>query len=138
MVRFNGNDLSKVWDSAYGSATFENCTISQIMTNKEFANNTPNKKEYTITFNNNVCYDCWRLQKFIQGNNTKVVDKTTNAIWGVTNPVDGTDKDKYATEEEFAFVGDHTQILDLNAENGGVNFKATGAISSTVGDPRWL
>ncbi len=139
MIRFNGNDLSKVWDSKYGSATFENCTMSYIMTNKEFANNTPNTKEYTITFNNNVCLDCWRLQKFIQGNNTKVVDKTTNALWGgVNNPVDNTDKSNYGTEEEFSFVGDHLQPLDLNAENGGVNFKATGALSSTVGDPRWL
>ncbi len=138
MIRFNGNNLSNVWGSKYGSATFENCTISQIMTNKEFANGTPNTAEYTITFNNNVLYDCWRLQKFIQGSNTKNVDKATNAICGITNTVDSTDAEKYATEEVFAFEGDHTQSLNLEAENGGVNFKATGALSSTVGDPRWL
>ena len=138
MIRFNANQLSKCFDSQYGGATFENCTISQIMTNKEFANNTPNRKEYTITFNNNVCYDCYRLQKFIQGNNTVVVDKATNALWGVTNPVDNTDKSKWGTEEEFAFEGDHTQPLDLSQPNGGINLKATGALSSTVGDPRWL
>ena len=28
--------------------------------------------------------------------------------------------------------------LDLTKDDGGVNFKAKGAISSTIGDPRWL
>ncbi len=137
MIRFLSNQLGKVFDSQYGGATFENCTISKIMDNKEFGNNTPNRAEYTITFNNNICYDCWRLQKFIQGNNTKNVNKETNTIFGVKNAVDSTDGSKYATEEDPQFVGPIDQPWDLTKEDGGVNFKANGAISSTIGDPRW-
>lgn len=137
MVRFLSNQLSRVFDSQYGGATFENCTISKIMSNKEFGNNTPNRKEYTITFNNNICYDCFRLQKFIQGNCTKNVNQASNTIWGVKNSVDSTDKSKYATEEDPEFVGPIDQPWDLSQEDGGVNFKANGAISSTIGDPRW-
>ena len=137
MVRFWSNQMGRIFDSQYGSATFENCTISKIMNDKEFGNNTPNCNEYTITFNNNICYDVFRLQKFIQSNCTKNVDMTTNTIWGVKNPADDTDKSKYATEEDPQFVGPTDQPWDLSKADGGVNFKATGAISSTIGDPRW-
>ena len=107
------------------------------MNDKEFGNNTPNRNEYTITFNNNICYDVFRLQKFIQSNCTKNVDMTTNTIWGVKNPADDTDKSKYAPEEDPQFVGPTDQPWDLSKADGGVNFKATGVISSTIGDPRW-
>ena len=30
------------------------------------------------------------------------------------------------------------KAMDLTQPNGGVNFTATGTISSTIGDPRWL
>lgn len=138
MIRFLTNTMGKIFDSQYGTATFENCTISKIMSDKEFGNNTPNRAEYTITFNNNICYDCWRLQKFIQGNCTKVIDMTTNTIWGIKNEVDGTDGSKYATIEDPQFAGPIDQAWDLSQEKGGVNFKASGAISSTIGDPRWM
>jgi hypothetical protein len=64
---------------------------------------------------------------------------TTNTIWGVKNSVDSTDKSKWATEEEPGFVSleDATKELDFTQPNGGVNFKATGAISANIGDPRW-
>ena len=63
---------------------------------------------------------------------------TTNTIWGVSNSVDNTDKSKYATEEDPLFSGEpYLQVLDLDKPNGGVDFKAGGAISSKVGDPRW-
>lgn len=137
MIRFWSNQMGRIYNSQYGSATIENCTFSQTFTDKEFANNTPNRAEYTITFNNNICYDCWRLQKFIQGNCTKNVNKSSNTIWGVTQSVDSTDKGSYATEEDPLFAGDITQPLDLAQPNGGVNFRASGSISSTIGDPRW-
>lgn len=143
-IRFNNKDLYRAFSSSRdaednGSATITNCTFIKVMDNKEFANNTPNRNNYTITFKNNICYDVFRLQKFIQGNcNTEGVVQSTNTIWGVKNSVDNTDKSKWATEEDAAFVGDITQELDLSQPNGGVNFKATGAISSTIGDPRWL
>ena len=51
---------------------------------------------------------------------------------------------KFVTEEDAFGLADvdavkaWLQPLDLTKENGGVNFKAKGAISSTIGDPRWL
>jgi hypothetical protein len=64
---------------------------------------------------------------------------TTNTIWGVKNSVDSTDKSKWATEEDPGFVSldDATKELDFTQPNGGINLKATGTISATIGDPRW-
>ena len=147
MVRFSNNNFGNYFDTKDGSATFENCTMIQIMTEKEFGNNTPNDKQYVITFNGNVVYDCFRLQKFIQGNNTKNIDVATNALTGVNTTVDSTDKTRCGTEETFTFdaamisKGDGLvdAVLDLDKEDGGVNFKAIGGtIAPTVGDPRWL
>lgn len=146
VIRFMSNAMTRIYTTANGSATIENCTFSKTFTNKEFANNTPNAKEYPITFNNNICYDVFRLSKFIQGNNVEngKVNLATNTIWGVTTgdgvatgEVDATDKARCATEEDPQFEGDVLQVLDLTKPNGGVNFKARGAISSKVGDPRW-
>ena len=137
MVRFNNNTLSRVFATNTGSATFENNTFSQTFTDKEFGNNTPNNADYTITFNGNICYDCYRLQKFIQGNCKLNIDIRSNTAWGVTWPTDDTDKTRCATEENPQFAGDITQPLDLTQPNGGVNFRAGGPISSTIGDPRW-
>ena len=140
-VRWSNKDIKRVVPTALndGSFTMSDCTISKIMTDKEFGNNTPNTKEYVISFNRVVTYDVWRLQKFIQGNCTWNVDMTTNTVWGVSQSVDGTDKGKIATEEDPGFTEEMvTKELDLTQPNGGVNFKATGAISSTIGDPRWF
>jgi hypothetical protein len=143
MIRFLSNNPSRIYSTADGSASISNCTISKVMSQKEFANNTPNTADYAITFMNNVCYDVFRLQKFIQGNNMKSpnysVDPAKNTTWGVSNAVDATDKTRCATEEDPGF--DATGVLkplDLTQPNGGVNFKAHGTISSTIGDPRWL
>ena len=143
MIRFLSNNPSRVYATSDGSASITNCTFSKVMSNKEFANNTPNREDYSITFLNNVCYDVFRLQKFIQGNNVKCptynVNPALNTIWGVTNPVDATDKTRCATEEDPGFDPVAVlQPLDLTLPNGGVNFKAHGTISSTIGDPRWL
>lgn len=137
-IRFNNKDLDRVFPTPDGSATFENNTFYKTFANKEFGNNTPNRKEYTITFNNNICYDIFRLQKFIQGNCTNVVNQATNSICGVSNKVDATDKSKWATEEpDMSFAGPCEQSLDFSKPSFGVNFKATSALSSTIGDPRW-
>lgn len=138
MIRFNNKDLDRVFPTAVGSATITDNTFYRTFDDKEFGNNTPNASTYTITFNNNVCYDVFRLQKFIQGNCTLNIDVASNTVWGVKNSVDGTDKTRCATEEDPAFTGPTEQALDFTQTNFGVNFKATGAISSTVGDPRWL
>ena len=79
-----------------------------------------------------------------EGNNVLIVDITTNTIWGLKNSVDATDKTRCATEENaFGYttvdeLNASLKELDLTKENGGVNFKASAPISSTIGDPRWF
>ena len=142
VIRFNNNTLSRVFPTDDGTATIENNTIYKVFTGKEFGNNTPNKAQYVITFNNNVLQDVYRLTKFIQGNCTKNINLTTNTLWAevesVVNDGNNSKAPDYATEENPMFVGPVDQELDLTQPNGGVNFKARGTISSTVGDPRWL
>ena len=80
----------------------------------------------------------------MQANNPLNVDITTNTIWGLKNAVDATDKTRCATEENAFGFGTVDELnaslkeLDLTKENGGVNFKSSAPISSTIGDPRWL
>lgn len=139
MFRFSNKDVAKVFGTPDGSITMENCTFSKTFVSKEFANNMGNKAEFEINVKNSVFYAVFRLQKMKNGNTTINAQPETNAICGGgLLTVDNTDKTTYATEEEFGFIGDCNQVLDLTQPNGGVNFKATGALSSTVGDPRWL
>ena len=147
-IRFQNNDLAKCFDTADGTATLENNTLIQVMTGKEFANNTPNKDTYPIIFKGNVVYDCYRLQKFMQSDGRVNSDaKTTNALTAVNTTLDNTDKTRCGVEESFTF--DAAMIskgdglvdakLDLDKEDGGVNFKAVGGtLAPTIGDPRWL
>ena len=138
-IRFNNKDIDRCFPTADGSATWMNNTFIRIMDGKNFADRTPNQAKYVITYDNNIFYDTWRLQKFIQGNCTKVFHKGQNTIWGVKNTVDGTDKDKWATEEDPGFDNAETlKELDFTKENYGLNLTPTGTISSTIGDPRWL
>ena len=137
MFRFNNKDLDRVFPGASGTCTMTDNTFVRVYDKKEFGNNTPNASSYKITFDNNIFYDCFRLQKFIQSNCTWVSHQDKNTVWGVGNSVDGTDKGKIATEEDAAFEGDTKKPLDFTQPNYGINFKATGAISSTIGDPRW-
>lgn len=137
--RFSNKDINKVFGTKYGTLSMTDCTFSKTMTGKDFANNMPEVSEYALTMQNCVFYDTWRLQKLDKRNtfNRDGLKMETNTIWGVTNSVDNTDKTVYAVEEDPGF-GDITQELDLTQPNGGVSFKATGAVSSGVGDPRWL
>lgn len=138
MFRFNNKDLDRAFPTADGSCTMTDNTFIRVYDKKEFGNNTPNNNKYVITFDNNIFYDCFRLQKFIQGNCKVTWHQEQNTIWGVASSVDGTDKGKWATEEDAGFDQAETKKeLDLTQENYGINFKATGAISSTIGDPRW-
>lgn len=121
-----------------GSFTIENSTLSMVMTGKDFANNMPQHDEYVIRMANSIFYDTYRLQKINKGGCVLDFDKSTNAIRGITNPVDNTDKEKYATVvDDLGFVGPFDQALDFDKPNYGINFKATGSVSSTIGDPRW-
>lgn len=152
MLRWNGNNRSHhfVGDVAV-SITFNNVTLSQVMTAKEFANGTWNNKDWaTITFTNNVYRDCFRvLNKMNVRGCANVV--TNNLGWcsGVdeSGDAEGSKGDDESTIEElggdaavkwtsFTFGGNVNAQLDLTKENGGVNFKASAA-SATQGDPRW-
>lgn len=138
MFRFNNKDLDRAFPTAGGSCTMMDNTFIRVYDKKEFGNNTPNRKEYVITYDNNIFYDCFRLQKFIQGNCKLEYHQNLNTVWGIGQSVDGTDKGKLATEEDAGFAEAETKKeLDFTQSNFGLNFKATGAISSTIGDPRW-
>ena len=81
---------------------------------------------------------CGSYGRWSTNSNPKQRRWKNNTIWGVFNSVDGTDKKEIATEENMGFTDENIfKAMDLNAENGGVNFTATGTISSTIGDPRW-
>ena len=137
-VRFANKDLDRIFPTASGSFSLESCTLSKVMTSRDFANNMPQQKKYVINVNNNVFYDTWRIQKLNKGGCTVNCDMTTNAIQGVTKPVDGTDLKSWATEEPIGFDDAAClKELDFSQPDFGINFKATGAISSTIGDPRW-
>ena len=137
MFRFNNKDLDRVFPTADGSCNMTDNTFIRVYDKKEFGNNTPNRKEYVITYDNNIFYDCYRLQKFIQGNCTLEYHQDKNTVWGIAYEVDGTDKGKLATEENPGFIDDTKKELDFTLSNYGINFAASGSISSTIGDPRW-
>ena len=120
--------------------TFQNCTLIQTTTGGNFANMIPNNaNQMTITVKNNIFYDTWRIQKFVQSN-TADFAVNDNTIWGITNTVDKTDMEKYATEEDPLFEDATIKELDLTQPNGGYNFKPTSEIAGgkKYGDPRWF
>jgi opacity protein-like surface antigen len=93
------------------------CLI-RVYDKKEFGNNTPNNNKYVITYDNNIFYDCFRLQKFIQGNCKLEYHQNLNTVWGVGSSVDGTDKGKLATEEDAGFAEAETKKeLDIHSLN---------------------
>ena len=135
-IRFANQSIDKAVGSYNGVFEIKNSTLVRMVPRKDFGNNIANKPQYVITFENTNFWDCYRLQKVKRGGT--YVWKN-NTIWGVFNSVDSTDKKEIATEEDMGFTDENIfKVMDLTAENGGVNFKATGTISSTIGDPRWL
>ena len=138
-IRFNNKDVDRVFPTADGTVTWMDNTFIRIMDGKNFADRTPNQNKYVITFDNNIFYDTWRIQKLIQGNCTVNWHQDQNTTWGVVSTVDGTDKGKWATEEDPGFdLAETKKSLDFTKENFGINLTPTGAISSKIGDPRWL
>lgn len=119
-----------------GKTTLENNTWVKCMSGKNFGDRMVSNGNMTFSMNGNIFYDTWRVNKAI-GNCTKDIDQAKNTIYCYTNATDGTDKEKYCTEEDPDFVGPFLQELDLTKPNGGINLKARGEISSTIGDPRW-
>ncbi len=137
-IRFNNKDLDRAFPSASGSLTMTDNTFVRTYNKKEFGNNTPNANTYKITFDNNIFYDVYRLQKLFQSNCAVTYSQSQNTIWCVASSIDGTDKTKWATEEDPEFEGETKAELDFTKENYGLNLTAKGTISSTIGDPRWI
>ncbi len=132
-IRFANQSIDKCFGSYNGVFEIKNSTLVRMMHKKDFGNNIANKAAYVITFENSVFHDCYRLQKVKRGG-TLVM--SGNTIQGITKSVDSTDKKEFATESDHGFdeTAIDNAILDLTAENGGVNFTPlTGN-----GDPRWL
>lgn len=138
----NGSSLP---EKIYGkgakiNAQFINCTLIQTTTSGNFINMFPNNaNQVTISLKNNIFYDTYRIQKFIQGNTVDFA-VNDNTIWGITNTVDKTDMEKYATEEDPMFVDATIKELDFTQAKCGLNFKPTSAIAGgkQYGDPRWF
>lgn len=132
----------KIFGNSGNSANYviANCTFSKMMAGKDFANNMANTNTINCEIVNNIFYDVYRLQKFVQSQWKKTNNwgVNNNTIWGVTKSVDSTDKSKYATEEDPLFAGPIDLALDFSQTN--VNFKAAGAMASEkkFGDPRWF
>lgn len=133
------SNLNHVWDHN---------TFAKMFTGKDFGNNMPTRANAYFTMTNNNFFDVFRLYQYLQNNAT--THCKDNAIWYVeaspqSNDTGGRKPDTgdayFALQEEGTTPNANAAdlpVLDLNAENGGVNFKASGALSSTVGDPRWL
>lgn len=83
-----------------------NNTIVNLPSNKNFANNYPNKNPICeFTWKGNIFYNTTLLQKVIQGNvaNFTAAD---NSIIGITKTVDATDASKYATIDSLLIIGE--------------------------------
>lgn len=135
-MRFNSKDIDAIFPTASGSVTMLDNTICKVFDGKNWADRTPNNSKYKITYDNNVFYDCMKLEKLFQNNCSFTYHQELNT-WGGTKTISGTDKAKWVTEDDPGFSPETFKELDFTQPNYGLNFKATGAISSTIGDPRW-
>lgn len=140
----------KIWPTpqfdAKASFILTNNTFVNIASGKEFANNYPNNNNVILTWTGNIFYDVYRLQK-IGTSCTRTFTAADNAICGITKtPVDGTDKQKFATEDTALCQGDGgftvpTGNLDLSNPDLKENFHPSPdsyAGQHGFGDPRWL
>ena len=139
-VRYsNVSKASKYYPSEYGFVRFENNTIS-CPTGKNFGNGVPNQKSgFFMICTGNIFHNTNRVDKLFDSNarsnpasavmnNSFMMAKFTNSNEGQIGKL----------EDQATFAAAPT-ALDLNdSQFGGQNFKASGELSSTIGDPRWL
>ena len=138
-IRFSNKDIDRCFPTADGSCTFKNNTFVRIFDNKNFSDRTPQQAKYVITFYDNIFVDCKLLQKFFHQNCTYNTAQERNTGFAYYGTMDSTDKTKWVTEEDPGFTTEMMEKeIDFTQPNYGLNFTATGPISSTIGDPRWL
>lgn len=133
----NASNAAKIFGTNNGTSvtefTLTNNTLINTFAKKQFGNNTPNNKVTTLNVKKNVFVDVFRLNKFIQGNNTKNIENNFIAV-EKTEKVDGADN--IATTVETMGFTSPTVALDLTAVKGGLNLTPTGD-AANAGDPRW-
>lgn len=114
-----------------------NNTFIGLFAKKDFGNNIPNNGCVNMIMTDNIFFNVYRLQKFIQGNQSRTY--YNNYIWSDgTTTIDTTDKSTYAKEMDPGFVAPTTS-LDLTQKNGGLDLTPSGEVlTASSGDPRWL
>ena len=146
-IRYSNSSNSqpkKIFGNSQDSSVhrIEDCTIAKTFTGKDFGNGTAQYNKCVQYVSNVVFYDVFRLYQFLHNNNIR--HTTNNTMWYFdASPQDNdtggrkdSDGNPFTTLEDPGFTEPFAE-LDLTKPNGGVNFKASGAISSTIGDPRW-
>ncbi len=148
-IRFsNGSNsaIQKAYGSAYtGTFSMDHCTLVRCTTGGQFGNNCwTSGSATTISWKSCIFYDTNLLQKLVR-NLPFNFTNADNTIWAVTNTVDNTDKEKFATEEDPQFAGgeisaDVIDGYDFTKPNGGFDLKPTNGIAAEkqYGDPRWF
>ena len=128
----NVSKMNKYYPTNDGYVRMENNTIYG-KNGKQFGNGVPKDSPFYMTAKNNNFYDCQRLDKLFQ-KYTAPNEMGTNTIWpAYTN----NNEKNVGVLEDQGFVTP-TELDLTDSQFGGQNFKPTGTISSTIGDPRWL
>ena len=126
----------------YEYITFTNNTFVNICTKKNFGNNTQNNAAFVDEIKGNVFFNVYRLNKYIQTNNTYNFTVADNAINGDIVTIDGTDKSKIATEDTLLVLTLPEGALDFNnimaLKANFTNPAGSYAAEMGFGDPRWI
>lgn len=121
-------------DSASSSIIFENSTLAKF-SKKQMGNNSKDTKTGHHVIRNCIFYDCFRIYQIFGRSNT-IRDAENNILDYITVSEDSNDTSRFGETESTGFSEPFGDI-DFAKENAGLNFKVKGAISSTIGDPRW-
>ena len=130
---------------ANATLTLTHCTLANVFTGKDMANNLANTNLITTTMTDNIFYDVFRVYQFVQTNTVRTT--TNNYIWWVktspqSNDTSRTDSNgnPLCTEADPGFpTMEELSPLDFGAENAGADFTPSGIpADNRAGDPRWL
>ena len=141
------NGIKDIMGSHTGTFTIQNCTLRNVYHQGEFGNNIAEDAAYVVTYGSTIFYDCARVQKLANvGNNKSKLNLPSKNVGWVATPnnaeggemLSGNDKSKVKLTEEDPGFGEMTELDLTDSQFGGQNFKPTGTVSATIGDPRWL
>ena len=145
-VRYGNSSNSqpqKIWgsDAKVGKSVFTMTNNTIAYPCKEFANNFPNKgKLVFLDWTKNIFVDVTRLQK-IGTNNECLHTAADNVLFSTTGAAqDGTDLNKFGTEENVAMTIPTTALDFANIAALKANFApafATNATCNGFGDTEW-